>query len=110
MQGNITHPASLVSGLIYADPGFPRATGLNWGTNIIGRCIDEFSEIPERTPETEHFRIDLVVDEFDEMQAVLTQLGPDETTTLHLGGIGNCLNIRLGEQYSLFDEILIEVR
>lgn len=110
MQGDITLSASLVSGLIYADPGFPRATGLNRDTNIIGRCIDEFSEIAERRLETENFRIGLVVDEFDKMHAVLTQLGPDENTTLPLAGIGYYLNIRQGEQYSLFDEVLIEVR
>ncbi len=108
VQGDISYPAWLVTGLVFADPGYPKVTNLVWGTNIIGRWIDEFSEVAEQTLDIEHFKIELEETEEGEMKGILTDLGSAEGTTINLGGVGNYLELKQGDQYLLLDETMIE--
>lgn len=105
MQGDISYPAWLVSGLIFADPAFPKAYGLPWGETIIGRGFDEFEEDLDQ----EHFKITLDEIGSGELRAILTDLGSDEGTTVNLGGIGNYFYMNQGDQYLLLNETVIEV-
>ena len=102
VQGDINYPAWLVSGLIFADPAFPKAYGLPWGETIIGRGFDEFEEELDE----EHFSIEVDAQSRDSLIAILRDLGSRNGTGIQLQLIEE-LDITAGVSYQLQDEDMI---